>query len=245
MHTRFKLSSYFAIILTLALVLGSAKIAMAQSKQQIARECLALLTNGETEKAAEIAEQIMLWDNVFAPRVIEDGESCLNKSTDEFWEYFSTKSGFLFGDAARAEQAFIDGAKERRAQKESDLQQRLCKVTMQEIRVLELQALSERVRAERQLETRLATWVVCADRYALDKETTLFEPVCNALFLTEGLPDSPHAFDYVELQMAQLRLLQAQAELAELSEGESASNTTKNQLEDQCGAFSKQVLTNP
>ena len=237
MFVRPNFGSYIVFAFSLVLLLGSARTAISQSRQQIASECLDLLADRKMEQSAIIAEQIMLWKNLFSPNIIKDGEACLNRSTGEYWKYFTTKGRFLVGDEARAEQAFIDGADERRAEKERELQKRQCRVSLLEIKVAKLETQMQRVREERRLESRLETWAICADRYASNKEATLLEPVCNALFATGGLPDSSNAFDYLELQVAQLSLLNAQASLTELLAPNSAPDTTEESLVAKCKAI--------
>ncbi|MEP2890467.1 hypothetical protein [Tateyamaria sp.] len=234
MYLRSACIIHLAIAFASFLSFGVAKEAMAQNRNQLASDCLKFLSDDQPEQASIIAEQMKSWQHLFGTKLISDSEDCLKESTGEYWKYFPTKSQFLSGKQARQEQEFVNGADARRATKENELKLRECRVIVLETEVEQLELKVQQEQYERRLESQLATWTLCADNYERNKDATLLEPVCNALFMSEGLPDSSSSFFYLKLQSARLNLIEAQTNLLQLLQPIEGYKSSGNQKLNDC-----------
>ena len=109
-----RIKSYRFVFPTILSVIFMASTVQAQNKTQIAEACIQASEAGDTDTATMLAAQIMDWGTLFGPNIIKKAEQCLQTATGEYWKYFTTKGRFLSDDEARAEQAFIDAAGDRK-----------------------------------------------------------------------------------------------------------------------------------
>ncbi|MEH6647029.1 hypothetical protein [Sulfitobacter sp.] len=199
---------------------------VAQSKPDTANACLAALEANDMSKAEKFADEIKDWKNLFGTAVIKNAEDCLNRATGDNWKYFTTKSQFLSGEDAKAEQEFIDGAEDRQEVNKRNVERLLCEVVLAEKRYAELEYQNRQIQAARTSEATRAAKQVCSETYAADKSLALLNPVCYELFKETGVPDTQFKFDYEAFLIAQVKLTNATLNLSEATK----SNTSPASL---------------
>lgn len=70
----------------------------AATKGQVVAECSQALSDGDYERAKQLASEISLFINVFSPALKTDGVQCLNSSYGEGWFYDDASGSFLNND---------------------------------------------------------------------------------------------------------------------------------------------------
>lgn len=189
--------------------------ALAETKLDISSRCIDAIDEGEDELARELAEDIKTWKNLFGPSVIKSATDCLTGATGEHWEYFTTKSGFLSGDAARSEREYIDGADHRRAALERLRADAVCAQDRAIAHLSRVEEEMELAAEAREAEARAATHDACSQLYDEDRSAALLSSVCYDVFVRHGLPASAYRVNIDEWSEAVSALISANQAYAE------------------------------
>ncbi|WP_163849288.1 hypothetical protein [Pseudooceanicola aestuarii] len=209
--------------------------ARSESKAAIAASCIEAIERGDTEEALRISEIVIRWKYLYSTELIADAKECLDTGTGERWEYFSTKGRFLSGAEAQAEEAFIEGADDRKTSREEEEARLNCAVALAQNRVLQLEADHARFAKMKSNEALEATLSTCVRLYETDRDAAILNSTCNEIFLKSGLPDTAHEFDYGALLRARTKLARANLERIRQSKSRDLSQSSETYLSEVCG----------
>lgn len=201
------------LIAILSSALLSSSPAFSENKIGLIQQCEEALDKGDLNVAKEVASEVSQWRNLFSTSLVKRATKCLRDTTSQDWEYFTTKGGFLSGQAAQDERDNILGAGDRKAKREKQKKLLLCQLNAARDEVEVQEAFFELHTRLLKLEVIEATLRVCEEEYFASKSEALLNSVCSQIFMEFGLPDTEHYNNLQALSQARAKVAAIESQL--------------------------------